>query len=96
MESAEMEIRGIVTIPWILTLDLYPSYNPQPFHYFKLILQIYAWRWVNVWRWLEILTVCWESASSKSVFNAESIGKDADNVSTDNPKNEFDAWDDNS
>ena len=39
----------------------------------------------------EILTVCWESARSESMFVAESIGKDADNVST-----EFDAWDNKS
>ena len=29
-------------------------------------------------------------------LQAESIGKDADNVSTDDPKNEFDAWDNKS
>ena len=37
---------------------------------------------------------CWESARSESIFITELIGKDAagrsDNVSTDDPKNEFD------
>ena len=30
--------------------DLYPSYNPPPFHLYQSIWQIHAWRWVNVWR----------------------------------------------
>ena len=41
---------------------------------------------------LEILTVCWEFAEPELILIiAESIGKDADNLSTDDPKNEFDA-----
>ena len=34
------------------------------------------------------------STTLQKNFAAESIGKDANNLSTDDPKNEFDAWDD--
>ena len=43
--------------------------------------------------WLEILTVCWGICKSELIFIADSICKDsdADNVSTDDSNNEFDA-----
>ena len=71
-----------------------PLITLHPVIYSQLISQIHA---VNVWRLKNlagILTVCWESAGSELpviLFIAESIGKDTDNVSTDDPKTEFDA-----
>ena len=74
--------------------DLCSSKKPT----LSLIIKSCAGRWINVWR-LEnlagnidsLLEICWESARSELIFIAESIGKDADNVSTDDPKNVFDA-----
>ena len=46
--------------------------------------------------WKNLAWVCGESERSEFIFTAESIDKDADNMSPDDPKNEFDALDDKS
>ena len=74
--------------------DLYPSYDPPLLstHLTNPRLKMGPCLKIED-AGREILTVCWESARSESIFIAESIGKDVDNVSlsTDDPKNEFDA-----
>ena len=75
--------------PYLYSFNTAPTFHLSSNHWTSACLKISQFG--DERYWLEISTVCWESVKSELILVAESIGRDADDVSTD----EFDAPPDN-